>query len=121
MGTWAAGNFDSDGALDYVGDLIDQLTHTITTCFDENDADIDEGGESYLMPSVAIIKLLADHCGAAPPKPDVLASWHSRYLTIYDNQIDGMEPKPEYKVERCTIIDRTFTELIDVSRQFWKV
>lgn len=120
MGTWAEGNFDSDGALDFVGDLMDQLTNIVKTCFDEGNADLDEGGESELMPSVAIIKLLAEQCGAAPPKPDVIQSWHEQYLQIYDEQIDDLDPDAEYKIERRKVIDATFIGLIGLSQQFWR-
>ena len=120
MGTWAAGNFDSDGALDYVGDLMDQLTKTISSCFEDDNADLDDGGESKLMPSVAIIKLLSTHCGAAPPKPNVIEAWRDQYLEIYDNQIADLDPDPEYKSERRLSIETTFSDSIALSRQFWK-
>ena len=120
MGTWAAGNFDLDGALDYVGGLIDQLTNTINACFEDDNADLDEGGESELMPSVAIIKLLSEHCGAAPPKPDVVTEWKSQYLEIFDEQIDDLDPAAGYKSERRKMIASTFADLLKVSKEFWK-
>jgi hypothetical protein len=119
MGTWGNGNFDNDGALDYVGDLIDRLTDTITACFDEDNADLDEGGESELMPSIGIIKILSEQCGAAPPKPDVIEGWRSKYLQIYDEQIDGLDPDPEYKLERRKVIDQTFKDLAALAGEFW--
>jgi hypothetical protein len=120
MGTWGAGTFEGDGALDYVGQLLDQLTKTIVGCFNNGSADLDDCGESELMPSVAIIRILSAQCGAAPPKPDVIEGWRSKYLAIYDDQIDGLEPEPEYKVERRKVIDETFTELIHLATKFWK-
>jgi hypothetical protein len=120
MGTWAAGNFSNDGSLDYVGDLIDQLTNTIVGCFNNGNSALDEGGESELMPSVAIIKILSEQCGAAPPEPDVIEDWRSKYLAIYDDQIDGLDPKPDFKVERRKVIDETFAELIRLATKFWK-
>jgi hypothetical protein len=119
MGTWNAGNFDNDSALDYVGDLIDQLTNTINSCFEDDNADLDEGGEGELMPSVFIIDLLSQHCGAAPPKPDVIESWCDRYVKIYDEQIDGLEPDPEFKVNRRKVVADTFSSLIATSNEFW--
>jgi len=120
MGTWAAGNFSNDGSLDFVGDLIDQLTKTVVACFKNDNTDLDEGGESELMPSVAIIKILSEQCGAAPPKPEVIEKWRSQYLEIYDDQIDRLDPNPDYKVERRKIIDETFTGLIQLATKFWK-
>jgi len=120
MGTWDAGNFDNDYALDYVGNLIDHLTNTINSCFDEDNADLDEGGEGELMPSVVIINLLSEHCGSAPPKPDVIESWRERYLTIYDDQIDDLVPDPDYKVKRRQVIADTYSDLLKWSNEFWK-
>lgn len=120
MGTWAAGNFASDGALDYVGGLIDQLTNTINECFEEENADLDEGGESHLMPSVGIIKILSENCGAAPPKPAVVQKWQKKYLKIYDSQIDDLDPQADYKDDRRKIIVQTFDDLVKLSKEFWK-
>jgi hypothetical protein len=120
MGTWGAGNFDNDGARDMVGDLIDQLAGTIQTCFEEGNADLDEGGESDLVPSVAIITLLSQNCGAAPPKPDIVESWRNQYLTIYDAHIYDLADDDDYKTERRAVIDKTFGELVGQSKQFWK-
>jgi hypothetical protein len=115
VGTWAEG-----GSLDYVGDLIDQLTNTVIGCFNDGNAALDEGGESELMPSVAIIGILSERCGAAPPKPKVIEEWRSKYLAIYDDQIDDLDPNPDYKVKRRKVIDDTFTELIERATKFWK-
>ena len=72
------------------------------------------------MPSVAIIKVLSEQCGAAPPKPEVIEEWRSKYLAIYDEQIDDLDPNPDYKVERRKVIDETFVELIKLAGKFWK-
>lgn len=119
MGTWGPGNFEGDGPLDYVGGLVDQLTDTINSCFEDDNADLDEGGEDELMPSVFVLSLLAEHCGAAPPKPDVIESWRDRYVAIYDEQIDGLDPDAEYKVERRKVIAETFAALLHLSNAFW--
>ena len=100
--------------------MIDQLTNTVVACFNNNNADLDEGGESEVMPSVALIKVLSEHCGAAPPKPDVIEGWRSKYLAISDDQIDGLDPKPGYKAKRRKVIDDTFTDLIERAVKFWK-
>jgi hypothetical protein len=58
VGTWGTGNFDNDAALDYVHDLLDELIERINSCFEGDGADLDEGGESRLIPSVFMITLL---------------------------------------------------------------
>lgn len=120
MGTWSAGNFENDGALDFVGDLVDQLIEGIERCFEESGADLDEEGEAVLVPSVEIISLLCERCNAAPPDPEAVKSWKEEYLEIYDAQIDQLDPDPDYQVERRRTIEQTFDRLLEQSRKFWE-
>ena len=116
MGTWGLGNFESDGALDYLDELIYRLTDTIVGYFNKDNADIGETSE--LMPTVAIMLALVKECHAAPPKADVIEGWRSKYIAIYDERIDALEPNWEYKAERRKVIDETFLELIQMATKF---
>lgn len=119
MGTWGPGNFDNDYSLDYLGELMDQLVSTIEECFDEEDgADLDEGGEERLVPSVAVLHVLSREFGAAPPKASTVAKWKKRYLAIFDEQIDGLDPSPGFKEERRREIEKTFEGLENHAREF---
>jgi hypothetical protein len=121
MGTWGAGNFESDGALDYVNEVADEIAARIEEILDDGDRSaLDEEGEAVLMPSVAMLSVLHEHCGGAPPKPDVVRRWKKVYLAIFDDQIDDLEPKETYKQERRVVIERTFTELEGQAVAFWQ-
>ena len=121
MGTWAAGNFDSDGALDYVGSVIDRLVARINETFaDEDMARLDEDGEAVIVPSVEIICLLHENCKAAQPRPSIVSSWKTRYLAIFDEQIGELDPAEGYAAERRGVIDTTFTRLETQARAFWR-
>ena len=121
MGTWAAGNFDNDGALDYVGDVIDGLVARIEECFaDEEMSRLDEFGEAVIVPSIEIISLLHENCKAAPPKAEVVSNWKTRFLAIFDEQIDGLEPAEDYAIERRVVIVATFERLENKAREFWR-
>ena len=121
MGTWAEGNFDNDGALDYLGDIINQFTTNIEDLFKSGtSAGLDECGESELMPSVEIISILCEKCNGVPPKEKVLERWKKKYLEIYDSQIDGLSPKADYKQKRRKVIEETFNKLLEQSQDFWK-
>ncbi len=120
MGTWAAGNFANDGALDYVGGVIDGLVRRIEECFAGEDmARLDEEGEAVIVPSAEIISLLHENCKAAPPKVEVVSDWKTRYLAIFDEQIDGLEPAGDYATERRAVIVATFERLETQAREFW--
>ena len=120
MGTWAEGNFDNDGALDYVGDLTDELAQKIENCFENETASLDEDGESILMPSIEILAILHEQCHSAPPKPDQIQNWKARYLDIFEEEIDGLDPDGEFKIKRRKVIDDTFDRLLRASKTFWK-
>ena len=121
MGTWAAGNFDSDGALDYVGEIMDGLAARINGVFaDEDESRLDEDGEAVIMPSVDIISVLHEHCRAAPPKRDVVTDWKTRYLALFDEQIGGLDPDGDYAAERRAVIEATFTKLENQARAFYR-
>ena len=120
MGTWAEGNFDNDVALDYLAGIIDQITSNIEDIFNSGDAaDLEQCGESELMPGVEIISILSEKCNAVPPKEDIVNRWKNRYLKIYDSQIDGLDPDAEYKIKRRKVIEDTFNKLLEQSKDFW--
>jgi RNA polymerase subunit RPABC4/transcription elongation factor Spt4 len=112
MGVWGEGNFSNDGALDYVGTLVQQLVVRVQALFaSEYGADLDELGESELMPSVEIISVLCEHCNAVPPRASVVKRWRERYLRIYDEQIEMLDPDAEFKTKRRRVIEATFGKL----------
>lgn len=120
MGTWGSGNFENDGALDYVGSIIDELSARIETCLaDEESVALDEEGEAVVVPSVQIIALLCEHCKAAPPEADVVARWKEEYLAVFDEQIDHLDPVVGFKERRREVILATFDHLEKEATNFW--
>lgn len=119
MGTWDTGIFDNDEALDYVCELMDNLAGNINEFFETEDPELGEG-EGKVVPSVAIIQLLSEHCGAAPPKTEQIEAWRKRYLHIYDEQIDGFEPEAAFKSARRETIARAFRNLETTAKKFWQ-
>ena len=122
MGTWGAGNFDNDGALDFAGELADGLMARIDAILSDTEgaSDLDECGESELMPSVALISLLCDRVGTAPPTPEKARSWRDDYVCIFDNQIGLLDPSADFERERRAEIVRTFDELLRRSLTFYE-
>jgi predicted DNA-binding WGR domain protein len=118
MGTWDTGIFDNDEALDYVGELIDSLASTINEFCGADEPDLSDG-EGRVVPSLAIIQLLSEHCGAAPPKAEQIEAWRKRYLKVYDEQIDDFEPAEGFKSARRETIARAFRNLESTANKFW--
>jgi hypothetical protein len=118
MGTWGPGNFQNDGALDWLAEVVDELEETVLSRIDTPAADIDEEGESHLMPAVELLATLADRHGAIPPHPDVVSAWAANYLQRYDGRIDALAPSADYKKERRDVIEATFDRLLRAAKTF---
>ncbi|MBX9691312.1 MAG: WGR domain-containing protein, partial [Cyanobacteria bacterium] len=119
MGTWNVGNFDNDEALDYVCELMEQLQARVDQWFAVDEPDIGDGGEGVVMPTVAIMHLLAENCNAAPPKQNQVSKWSERYVELYGAQIDELSEDEEFKKQRKLAIQVTFKKLEESSRAYW--
>ncbi|MEZ4543202.1 MAG: DUF4259 domain-containing protein [Cyanobacteriota/Melainabacteria group bacterium] len=53
MGTWGAGVFENDDALDFVADMMDDLFKTIETFFAGEEPSFIEEGEGEIIPHQA--------------------------------------------------------------------
>jgi Domain of unknown function (DUF4259) len=114
VGTWGTGTFENDAALDFLDEELDRHVRAIEAILaDSQRFQLDEDTEGELMPRVAILALLLEHCGGAldpAHEPDV-GAWKARYLAMYDDQIDGLAPTGDYKLQRRAVIADTFDRL----------
>jgi hypothetical protein len=119
MATWTPDNFGNDGARDFLAMQIAKLVATINEVLaDPERSELDEDGESMLMPCVEVLALLCERYGAAPPRPAVVRQWHQKYLAVYDRDIDKLRPTPELKAARRKVIDNTFLWLEGLAESY---
>jgi Domain of unknown function (DUF4259) len=117
---WDVGNFDNDGAMDYLSMQTMHLTATITAVVgNEARLELDEDGETLFMPSVELLALLCERYNAEPPRPAVVRHWRESYLAVYDRDIDGLKPTPGFKAGRRKAIEKTFRWLESLGESFW--
>jgi hypothetical protein len=64
------------------------------------------------MPRVELLTILCEHCGGALPESLKISGWKARYLAMYDEQIDALEPAADYKQQRRGVITDTFDRLV---------
>ncbi|HKI34164.1 MAG TPA: DUF4259 domain-containing protein [Gemmataceae bacterium] len=114
MGTWGAGNFSDDNALDWLGSLVDELV-----------ADIDKGMARpeaicghWLAAQIEVLALLCEQLNAVPPTPQEVTAWRKTYLQTWEAEIDDYDPDPEYKAKRREVIDSTFARLAAVAERW---
>jgi hypothetical protein len=119
MGTWGAGHFESDAALDRIGELIDSLGAEITELLEEDDFGIDEGFDEAVA-LVEVVRVIHTSAGTAPPRETVVNKWRKRLLKVFDDQIEDMDPAEGFAKARRAAIVKTFDELAAASRAFWK-
>jgi hypothetical protein len=115
MGTWGPGNFEKDVALDLLDEELDRHVRAIEAILaDSQRFQLDGDAEGELMPRVAILTLLLEHCGGVldPAHKLDVGAWKARYLEMYDGQIDDLWPVGDYKMQRRAVIADTFDTLI---------
>lgn len=117
MTAWGPGNFEKDESLDFIQEEIDRHVAAIEAIFaDSQRFQLDNTGdaEGELMPRVAILALLFEHCGGVfdPAHESDIGTWKAQYLEMYDDHIDDLEPGGDYKLQRRAVIANTFDTLI---------
>jgi len=116
MGIWGTGNFDNDEAVDFRDDRVEEMIDEIMRLFEEGAADLDEGGEAVVMPSIEMLCVLCENVGASPPEPDIVEDWRDSYLELFDGQIAALNPEPGYAGQRRAVILSTFERLLRLAK-----
>ncbi|MFI6651251.1 DUF4259 domain-containing protein [Streptomyces sp. NPDC050529] len=119
MGTWGAGNYDSDTAADHLGDLVGRLVAEVTEAMagDPVELEPDEYG-GVTVPCNLELLLVLDRqgwVGVTLPPPELIRSWQKTFLAVWEATIDGLEPDAAYKDERRKVLNETFEHLAEAS------
>ncbi|MEU1365563.1 DUF4259 domain-containing protein [Streptomyces sp. NPDC005803] len=119
MGTWGAGNFDSDTAADHLSELAGRLVTEVTEAMTGDPVGIepDEYGGVTVPCNLELLLVLARQgwVGVTLPSPEVIRSWQKTFLAVWEATIDGLEPEPVYKAERRAVLNGTFERLAEAS------
>lgn len=120
MGVWGSGNFDSDTVADGLGELTGRILDDITTEFeDDSNLEPDEWGGNMVPAWLEILTEIAEtrRVGVTFPSTTVLTDWRDRYLRVWDGYIDGLEPDPDHKVARRSVLVHTFDRALAVAAE----
>lgn len=114
MGTWAAGVYGNDSALDWVGDLVDGIQKAVRSKianFDENDGD-------WLLAAVDTMYIVCKNAGGTAPNLIEVLQWRKSYCLSWDMYNQERDVGKEYIAAQCKIIDETFARLAALSKSF---
>jgi len=109
MGTWDAGPFHNDAAMDFVGEHVDGLMTVLDAFLDE--PEIDETFDEAFA-ALALLNGVMAMCSARPWDAEASAvrdpaPIRAAFLACYDEQIDGMMPDPDFKrVHREKLVEQ---------------
>ncbi|MFI6639414.1 DUF4259 domain-containing protein [Streptomyces sp. NPDC050504] len=117
MGTWGSGNFESDAAWDYLASFLDRIVSEVAEVMDGDPVEL-EPDEYWGVAVPCQLELLtvlvrAGHTYDSLLSPDTVKAWKEKFLTVWEDTIDDLEPTPDYKEERRAVLIRTFDELAD--------
>ncbi|THA30961.1 DUF4259 domain-containing protein [Streptomyces sp. A1277] len=119
MGTWGAGNFDSDTAADHLSALVHRLLGEVTEAMAGDPVGIepDEYDGVAVPCNLELLLLLSERgwVGVTLPAPEVIRQWQETYMAVWERTIDGLEPGDGYKDERRAVLTGTFERLAEAA------
>jgi hypothetical protein len=120
MGAWGNGNFDQDGALDFVWREVQQpLLQKVRSVVEAPFlAEADEPESGPIVAAVVILALLSEQVNAAPPKPGEVTLWKATFLKAWDRTAADVYFRQEDLIERRSIIAATFDRLALLAVKF---
>ncbi|GGN92537.1 hypothetical protein GCM10010112_79830 [Actinoplanes lobatus] len=120
MGTWGAGNFDSDTAADHLSILTERLVSEVEEAMSGDPVELepDEYWGVAVPCNLEILHVLASRrwVGVVLPEAATVEAWKATYLAVWDATIDGLEPAPEHRTQRRAALERTFDQLVEAIR-----
>ncbi|GGN31804.1 cytochrome P450 [Actinoplanes campanulatus] len=120
MGTWGAGNFDSDTAADHLSILTERLVSEVEEAMSGDPVELepDEYWGVAVPCNLEILHVLASRrwVGVVLPEAATVEAWKATYLAVWDANIDGLSPAPEHRAQRRAALERTFDQLVEAIR-----
>ena len=116
MGTWGAGNFDSDTAADHLGDVTGRLVKEIAEAMagDPIELEADEYWGVAVPCNVELLALLAEQrwVGVTLPDEATARAWKAKLIAAWEKSIDGLGPSDAHRRDRQAVLESTFDRLI---------
>ena len=123
MGTWGAGNLDSDTGRDELRERTDELVKSIMdTARLKSSRAADEYDHDVLFVEFEILFALHEKdlftTGEDIPAEQEIEDLMQDYIKDWDAYIDGLEPTADHKRERRRVILETFDRFKQICQEF---
>ena len=115
MGTWGAGNLESDNAAEYLlYQIMEPLESQILGVLEDTvNAEADEDGDATIVAVDALAALCAHFGETMRIEKKKLEQIKQQYLKIWSTSIDGCDPVEGHKAARQAQIEATFARLLE--------
>ncbi len=115
MGTWGAGNLESDVALDYLflqifAPLEEQILLVLT---DRSASEADENADETAIAVDALAALCAHFHQAPRMTVQQLITVRTKFIPIWSRSMDGLDPVAGHKAARQAQIETAFDRLLE--------
>ncbi|MEU2022062.1 DUF4259 domain-containing protein [Streptomyces sp. NPDC016469] len=121
MGTWGAGNFDSDTAADQLSGLVDRLVAEVGEAMGGDPAGIEpdeyDGVAVLCNPELLLLLRERGWAGVSLPAPEVIRGRRETYMAVWERTVDGLEPADGFKDERRAVLAGTFDRLAEAAAE----
>jgi hypothetical protein len=126
MGIWGYNNFESDGALDVFGNMINQIADKIREVFTyESDGTFYRGyGDSHIIANIDILGTLYEQYKIYHDlRIEEVIKWKENYLDTFDRitKNDVEQEGVEFNEKRREVIKVTFDRLINIMKEIDEV
>lgn len=115
MGTWGAGNLESDNAAEYLlYQIMEPLESQILSVLEDTvNAEADEDGDATIVAVDALAVLCAHFGETTRIKKKKLEQVQKKYLKVWSKSMDGLDPVEGHKAARQALIEATFARLLE--------
>jgi predicted ATPase with chaperone activity len=118
MGTWGAGNLESDTAAEYLlYEIMQPLeTQILSVLEDTANAEADEDGDCTVVAVDALAALCAHFGETTRIKKKKLGEVQHKFMKVWSKSMDDLEPVAGHKEARQAQIEAAFTRLLEHAR-----
>jgi hypothetical protein len=119
MARGGSGNFSSDDAWHFLADHTDRLVAEAQQAIvNPSNLEPDEYYGEVVPCIVNVLAALHEMTRSAPiPRPEAVADWRTKFMEVWEANIDGLGGSPQHKKDRRAVLKKSFDRLERLARR----